>query len=79
MLSGLAAWEIFSPALQLSAWESLPTSKLFGNRKIMASTQTGRAQRSCKKGFHWLNECHSKFDKDGSALTTEAQQKQQGN
>ena len=33
----------------------------------------------CKKGFHWLNECHSKFDKDGSALTTEAQQKQQGN
>ena len=33
----------------------------------------------CKRGFHWLNECHSKFDKDGSALTTEAQQKQQGN
>ena len=33
----------------------------------------------CKKGFHWLNECHSKFDKDGNTLTPEAQQKQQGN
>ena len=32
-----------------------------------------------KKGFHWLNECHSKFDKDGNAITTEVQQKQQGN
>ena len=33
----------------------------------------------CKRGFHWLNECRSKFDKDGNALTPEAQQKQQGN
>ena len=33
----------------------------------------------CKKGFHWLNECHSKFDKDGNTLTPCAQQKQQGN
>ena len=33
----------------------------------------------CKKGFHWLNDCPSKFDKDGNALTTETQQKQQGN
>ena len=32
----------------------------------------------CKKGFHWLNECHSKFDKDGNTLTPDAQQKQQG-
>ena len=27
----------------------------------------------CKRGFHWLNECHSKFDKDGNTLTPEAQ------
>ena len=33
----------------------------------------------CKRGFHWLNECRSKFDKDRNALTPEAQQKQQGN
>ena len=33
----------------------------------------------CKKGFHWLNECHSKFDKDGNTLNPSAQQKQQGN
>ena len=33
----------------------------------------------CKRGFHWLNECCSKFDKDGNALTPEAQQKHQGN
>ena len=33
----------------------------------------------CKKGFHWLNECHSKFDKDGNTLTPGAQQEQQGN
>ena len=33
----------------------------------------------CKRGFHWLNECCSKFDKIGNALTPEAQQKQQGN
>ena len=33
----------------------------------------------CKKGFHWLNECCSKFNKVGNALTTEVQQKQQGN
>ena len=33
----------------------------------------------CKKGFHWLNECHSKFDKDGNTLNSDAQQKQQGN
>jgi len=33
----------------------------------------------CKKGFHWLNECHSKFDKDGNTLNPNAQQKQQGN
>ena len=33
----------------------------------------------CKRGFHWLNECRSKFDKDGNALTPKAQQKQQGN
>ena len=29
----------------------------------------------CKKGFHWLNECHSKFDKDGNTLNPGAQQK----
>ena len=34
---------------------------------------------TCKRGFHWLNECRSKFDKDGNALIPEAQQKQQGN
>ena len=33
----------------------------------------------CKKGFHWLNECHSKFEKDGNTLNPSAQQKQQGN
>ena len=22
----------------------------------------------CKRGFHWQNECHSKFDKDGNIL-----------
>ena len=33
----------------------------------------------CKKGFHWMNECHSKFDKDGNTLTPGAQQEQQGN
>ena len=33
----------------------------------------------CKRGSHWLNECHSKFNKDGNALTPGAQQKQQGN
>ena len=33
----------------------------------------------CKKEFHWLNECHSKFDKDGNTLNPGAQQKQQGN
>ena len=22
----------------------------------------------CKRGFHWLNECHSKFDKDRNTL-----------
>ena len=33
----------------------------------------------CKRGFHWLNECHSKFDKDGKTLNPGAQQKQQGN
>ena len=32
----------------------------------------------CKRGFHWLNECHSKFDKDGNTLNPDAQQKQQG-
>ena len=32
----------------------------------------------CKKGFHWLNECHSKFDKGGN-MNPGAQQKQQGN
>ena len=33
----------------------------------------------CKKGFHWLNECHSKFVKDGNTSNPDAQQKQQGN
>ena len=33
----------------------------------------------CKKGFHWLNECHSKFDKDGNTLNPGTQQKQQEN
>ena len=33
----------------------------------------------CKRGFHWLNECHSKFDKDGNTLNPNAQQKRQGN
>ena len=33
----------------------------------------------CKKVFHWLNECHFKFDKDGNTLNPGAQQKQQGN
>ncbi|NWW02816.1 GAK5 protein, partial [Oreocharis arfaki] len=23
---------------------------------------------SCKKGFHWNNQCHSKYDKDGNPL-----------
>ncbi|NXA88605.1 GAK5 protein, partial [Melanocharis versteri] len=27
----------------------------------------------CRKGFHWSNECHSKFDEDGNPLP------QQGN
>ena len=31
----------------------------------------------CKRGFHWLNECHSKFDKDGNTLNPDAQQQQQ--
>ncbi|NXB32130.1 POK9 protein, partial [Eulacestoma nigropectus] len=22
----------------------------------------------CKKGFHWSNQCHSKYDKDGNPL-----------
>ena len=45
------------------------------------SNKKKKAPRSpkCKRGFHWLNECHSKFDKDGNELTQEAQQKQQGN
>ena len=33
----------------------------------------------CKRGFHWLNECHSKFVKDGNTSNPDAQQKQQGN
>ena len=34
----------------------------------------------CKRGFHWLNESHSKFDKDGNTLNPGTQQqKKQGN
>ena len=38
--------------------------------------KTPKSLPKCKRGFHWLNKCHSKFDKDGNALTPEAQQKQ---
>ena len=38
-----------------------------------------RVYPRCKKGYHWLNECHSKFDKDRNTLNPGAQQKQQGN
>ena len=49
------------------------------NNTTSNKKKTPRSCPKCKKGFHWLNECCSKFNKDGNALTPEAQQKQQGN
>ena len=56
----------------------LPTQARKNNTTSNKKRPSGVCPR-CKKGFHWLNECHSKFDKDGNTLTPDAQQKQQGN
>ncbi|NXC65316.1 GAK5 protein, partial [Aleadryas rufinucha] len=29
----------------------------------------------CKKGFHWSNQCHSKYDKDGNPLQKQGNSK----
>ena len=49
------------------------------NNNTSKKKKTSKSLPKCKRGFHWLNKCHSKLDKDGNALTPEAQQKQQGN
>ena len=59
-------------------WSGLPLPSPKNNTTSNKKRPPGVCPK-CKKGFHWLNECRSKFDKDGNALTTEAQQKQQGN
>ena len=58
-------------------WSGLPLPSPKNNTTSNKKRPPGVCPK-CKKGFHWLNECRSKFDKDGNALTTEAQQKQQG-
>ena len=55
----------------------MPTQARKNNTTFNKKRPPGIGPR-CKKGFHWLNECHSKFDKDGNTLTPDAQQKQQG-
>ena len=57
-------------------WSGLPLPSPKNNTTSNKKRPPGVCPK-CKKGFHWLNECRSKFDKDGNALTTEAQQKQQ--
>ena len=56
----------------------LPTQARKNNTTSNRKRPPGVCPR-CKRGFHWLNECHSKFDKDGNTLNPSAQQKQQGN
>lgn len=52
------------------------TAKNNNTSKKKKKKETPKSLPKCKRGFHWLNKCHSKFDKDGNALTPEAQQKQ---
>ena len=57
----------------------LPTQARKKNNTTSNKKRPPKICPRCKKGFHWLNECHSKFDKDGNTLNPDAQQKQQGN
>ena len=56
----------------------MPTQARKNNTTSNKKRPSGVCPR-CKKGLHWLNECHSKFEKDGNTLNPSAQQKQQGN
>ena len=56
----------------------MPTQARKNNTTSNKNRPPGICPR-CKKGFHWLNECHSKFVKDGNTSNPDAQQKQQGN
>ncbi|NXS84772.1 GAK5 protein, partial [Erpornis zantholeuca] len=41
--------------------------KQCSNRK-QGNKKPGKPCPRCKKGYHWSNECHSKYDKDGNLL-----------
>ncbi|NWT12555.1 GAK5 protein, partial [Vireo altiloquus] len=38
------------------------------SKKKQGNRKPSKLCPRCKKGYHWSNECHSKYDKDGKLL-----------